>query len=90
MPNKFHRQNLRMGTNPFGRKSNLAKIMEVFGPKKKDKKVKKPTKRMMAKDGSKKKKKFPDMSGDGKVTMKDVLMARGVIPKKKKTKKKVI
>ena len=25
MPNKFHRQNLRMGSNPFGRKSNLAK-----------------------------------------------------------------
>ena len=45
----------------------------------------------MAKGGSaKKKKKFPDMSGDGKVTMKDILMARGVIPKKKKTKKKVI
>ena len=34
----------------------------------------------------KKKKKFPDLSGDGKVTMKDILMARGVI--KKKTKKK--
>ena len=90
MPNKFHRQNLRMGSNPFGRKSTLQKIAEAFGPKKKDKKVKKPTKRMMAKDGSKKKKKFPDMSGDGKVTMKDILMARGVIPKKKKTKKKVI
>ena len=29
---------------------------------------------------------FPDLSGDGKVTMKDILMARGVI--KKKTKKK--
>ena len=163
MPNKFHRQNLRMGSNPFGRKSNLAKIMEVFGPKKKDKKVKKTktTKRMFANKGggadmgtmgeiksklavamdkikrlenlkkpksdsgmfnpetieklekekrkefikkfkeagspefskggsAKKKKKFPDMSGDGKVTMKDILMARGVIPKKKKTKKKVI
>ena len=51
MPNKFHRQNLRMGTNPFGRKSNLAKIAEVFGPKKKDKKVKKPTKRMFANVG---------------------------------------
>ena len=51
MPNKFHRQNLRMGSNPFGRKSNLAKIAEVFGPKKKDKKVKKPTKRMMANVG---------------------------------------
>ena len=139
MPNKFHRQKLRMGTNPFGRKSNIQKIAEVFGPKKKDKKVKKPTKRMMANVGggadmgkvpsmemikkefqkkepggrmskkdierikkmmemrnlkkggiAKKKKKFPDMSGDGKVTMKDVLMARGVIPKKKKNKKKVI
>ena len=33
-----------------------------------------------------KKKKFPDVSGDGKVTKKDILMARGVI--KKKTKKK--
>ena len=139
MPNKFHRQNFRMGSNPFARKSNLQKIAEVFGPKKKDKKVKKPTKRMFANVGggadmgkvpsiemikkefqkrepggrmskrdmemikkmmemrnlkkggiAKKKKKFPDMSGDGKVTMKDILMARGVIPKKKKTKKKVI
>jgi len=41
-----------------------------------------------AKGGSvKKKKKFPDLSGDGKVTKKDILMAKGVI-KKKKTKKK--
>ena len=137
---KDYRQNYRMGTNPFARKSNLQKIAETFGPKKKDKKSKK---RMFANVGggadtckmgevksklatamdklkklkamgkkvkkdevkidnfglreekakggsAKKKKKFPDMSGDGKVTMKDVLMARGVIPKKKKTKKKVI
>jgi len=27
-------------------------------------------------------KKFPDMSGDGKVTKKDILIARGVIKKK--------
>ena len=195
---KDYRQNFRMGTNPFGKKSNLQKIAETFGPKKKVKKNKKPTKRMFANKGggadtgrmgeikskvtlasdkmkklasdkmkklemydpkdkknikkllssfkkspmqnqrvldklkseaqktggnvmsademrklqgeseksfkdrmqkafsakkgglAKKKKKFPDMSGDGKVTMKDVLMARGVIPKKKKTKKKVI
>jgi hypothetical protein len=140
---KDYRQNYRMGTNPFARKSNLQKIAETFGPKKKVKKNKKPTKRMFANVGggadtgkmgevksklatamdklkklkamgkkvkkdevkidnfglreekakggsAKKKKKFPDMSGDGKVTMKDVLMARGVIPKKKKTKKKVI
>ena len=197
---KDYRQNFRAGTNPFGKKSNLQKIAETFGPKKKIKKNKKPTKRMFANKGggadsgrmgevksnvtlasdrikklleklnkpikgsikemlkeegkkkllkisekspmqkqrvldklkleaqktggnvmsademrklqgeseksfrgrmqkafsakkgglAKKKKKFPDMSGDGKVTMKDVLMARGVIPKKKKTKKKVI
>lgn len=31
-----------------------------------------------------KKKGFPDVSGDGKVTKKDVLIAKGVIPKKKK------
>jgi hypothetical protein len=194
---KDYRQNYRAGTNPFGKKSNLQKIAETFGPNKKVKKNKKPTKRMFANKGggadsgrmgeiksqvtvaadkirklfekmepggrmsqgdkdrikkllkmsekspmqkqrvldklkseaqktggnvmsaeemrklqgeseksfrgrmqkafsakkgglAKKKKKFPDMSGDGKVTMKDVLMARGVIPKKKKTKKKVI
>ena len=33
---------------------------------------------------SKAKKGFHDMSGDGKVTRKDVLIAKGVIPKKKK------
>lgn len=32
----------------------------------------------------KKTKKFPDLSGDGKVTKKDVLIAKGVIIKKKK------
>ena len=29
----------------------------------------------------KKKSKFPDHSGDGKITKKDILMAKGVIPK---------
>ena len=47
-------------------------------------------KRPMYKKGGKmkKKKSFPDMSGDGKVTKKDILIARGVIkkPMKKKTK----
>ena len=37
----------------------------------------------------KKKSKFPDFSGDGEVTQKDILMAKGVIPKPK-NKKKVI
>ena len=36
--------------------------------------------------------KFPDHSGDGKITQKDILMAKGVIPKtkNKKSKKKII
>ena len=150
MANKYYRQNLRNGTNPSKRKSNIAKIMETFGPKKKDKKEK-PKKRMFANKGggadsgrmgeiksklavamdklksmepnnprfsqrdidrvlkmmeSKRKKemtplakggraalkkgsKFPDHSGDGKITQKDILMAKGVIPKTK-SKKKII
>ena len=42
---------------------------------------------MYAKGGpvkKKKKNKFPDHSGDGKITKKDILMAKGVIPKNKK------
>ena len=33
---------------------------------------------------AKKKSKFPDHSGDGKITKKDILMAKGIIPKGKK------
>ena len=33
---------------------------------------------------------FPDYSGDGKTTMKDILMGRGVIPKPKDKKKKMM
>jgi len=41
-----------------------------------------------AKGGAiKKKKKFPDLSGDGKVTKKDILMAKGIIKKKPKKKR---
>jgi hypothetical protein len=39
-----------------------------------------------SKSKSKSKKSFPDMSGDGKITKKDILMARGVIKKTKKKK----
>ena len=154
MANKYYRQNLRNGTNLTKRKSNIAKIMETFGPKKKDKKEK-PKKRMFASMGGgadsgrmgeiksklavagmkakdvmgkstggltkkqierlkeimekrkkdtrkemiplkkggraalKKGSKFPDHSGDGKITQKDILMAKGVIPKTK-SKKKII
>ena len=81
--------------SPFLRKSDKKKIEEAFKTTtpfmvKKDK----PKKRLMAKKGSpdpKKKKKFPDLTGDGKVTFADILKGRGVINgKKKKTKKKII
>ena len=152
MANKYYRENLKSGTNPFKRKSNIAKIMETFGTKKKVKKEK-PKKRMFANMGGgadsgrmgeiksklaiagmkakdfmgkstggltkkqierlkeimkkrrgekemiplakggraalKKGSKFPDHSGDGKITQKDILMAKGVIPKTK-SKKKII
>ena len=76
------------------KKSKLKKIQEAFKTTpsfmvKKDK----PKKRLMAKKGSpdpKKKKKFPDLSGDGKTTFKDILIGRGVIKGKKKPKKKII
>ena len=43
--------------------------------------------KMMKKKKKKKKGKFPDMSGDGKVTKKDILIARGVIKKGKRKKR---
>ena len=78
---KGGRVGLKFGTT---RKSNIQKIKEAFGVKKKEK----PKERMMAKKGSKPKKKFPDLTGDGKVTFADILKGRGVINGKKK--KKVI
>ena len=59
-----------------------------------DKFVKETLKRNFKKGGpvdkKKKKKKFPDLTGDGKVTFADILKGRGVINGKKKNKKKVI
>ena len=93
---KGGRVEYKKGTpNPFARKSKLKKIQEAFKttPSFMVKKEK-PKKRLMAKKGSpdpKKKKKFPDLTGDGKVTFADILKGRGVINgKKKKTKKKII
>jgi len=40
----------------------------------------------MPKHKPKNKKSFPDLSGDGKTTFKDILIGRGVIKKKKKKK----
>ena len=89
---KGGRVGLRKGTpNPFGRKSSTQKIAEAFGPKRKIKKEKQNIRMQANKGGAaKKKKKFPDLTGDGKVTFADVLKGRGVINGKKKTKKKII
>ena len=69
---KGGRIGLKRGTG-LRRPSNVEKIKKAFGPKES------PQTRM-----TKKKKKFPDMSGDGKITQKDILIAKGVIPKPKK------
>ena len=61
-----------------GSKKNLDCISKIYIGKKDGG-------RMGLKSGSK----FPDHSGDGKITKKDILMAKGVIPKTK-SKKKVI
>ena len=67
---KGGRVGLKRGTGLIPKKkSNVQKIKETFGPKKK---------------------KFPDLTGDGKVTFADILKGRGVINGKKKKKKKVI
>ena len=90
--NKGGRVGYRLGSP---KKSKLKKIQEAFKvtPSFMNVKKDKPKKRLMAKKGSpdpKKKKKFPDLTGDGKVTFADILKGRGVINGKKKTKKKII
>ena len=72
---KGGRVGLKRGTGLM-KKSNVQKIKETFGSKQK------PQSRMTGK------KKFPDLTGDGKVTFADILKGRGVINGKKK--KKVI
>ena len=72
---KGGRVGLKRGTG-LRRPSNVEKIKKAFGPKQK------PQSRMT------RKKKFPDLTGDGKVTFADILKGRGVINGKKK--KKVI
>ena len=74
---KGGRAGFKRGTGLMKKKSNVEKIKETFGPKQK------PQSRM-----TRKKKKFPDLTGDGKVTFADILKGRGVINGKKK--KKVI
>ena len=84
--------------NAYASKICAGKIKDPSGVKRKDFRGPKPSKAMggrirkmgggmmqmpraMYKKGGKS---FPDLSGDGKVTMKDILMGRGVIPRKGK------
>ena len=67
----------RVGLKFGSKKSNVQKIKETFGSKKNNPKMSK----------AKKKKKFPDLTGDGKVTFADVLKGRGVINGKNKKKR---
>jgi len=66
----------KRGTGLMKKKSNVDKIKETFA-------TKKDTQSKM----TKKKKKFPDLTGDGKVTFADVLKGRGVINGKNKKKR---
>ena len=61
---KGGRVGLKFGSK---RKSNVQKIQETFGPGKSN-----------PKKSAAKKKKFPDLTGDGKVTFADILKGRGV------------
>ena len=84
--------------NAYASKICAGKIKDPSGKKRKDFRGPKPSKAMggrirkmgggmmqmpraMYKKGGKS---FPDLSGDGKVTMKDILMGRGVIKRPKK------
>jgi hypothetical protein len=64
---KGGRVGLKRGTGLMRRKSNIQKIQETFGPGKSN-----------PKKSAAKKKKFPDLTGDGKVTFADILKGRGV------------
>ena len=65
--NKGGRVGLKRGTGLMKKKSNVQKIKETFGPGKSN-----------PKKSAAKKKKFPDLTGDGKVTFADILKGRGV------------
>ena len=75
----------KMGGGMMGRRFGMKK--GTPNPFKKETNVEKIKKTF----APKRKKKFPDLTGDGKVTFADILKGRGVINgKKKKTKKKII
>ena len=66
-PPKNFNKGGRVGLKFGSRKSNVQKIKETFGPGSSN-----------PKKSAAKKKKFPDLTGDGKVTFADILKGRGV------------
>ena len=91
--NKIRKIKRKQAPRPTLRKKGISETNMEFKSKKTQPKFKKQSRpkmmgggmtmmpRAMYKKGGKS---FPDLSGDGKVTMKDVLMGRGVIPRKGK------
>jgi len=69
---------------PDGSDKPRSKIREKIIPKKKEDRLKELRKELGMKKGGKAK--FPDLTGDGKVTFADILKGRGVINGKKKKK----
>ena len=104
--NKYRKRALKMTKEATAKVGKQAKEAESRIGKEEAQKIGRETKSKMVKDflkynrdlkakggpvdKKKKKKKFPDLTGDGKVTFADVLKGRGVINGKKKKKKKVI
>ena len=102
---KYRKKSLKMTKEATAKVGKQAKEAEPRIGKEEAQKIGRETKSKMVKDflkynrdlkakggpvdKKKKKKKFPDLTGDGKVTFADVLKGRGVINGKKK-KKKVI
>ena len=92
-PNKIKKIKRKQTPRPTLRKKMISETNMEFKSKKTQPKFKKQSRPQMMGGGmmqmpramyKKCGKSFPDLSGDGKVTMKDILMGRGVIPRKGK------
>ena len=91
MPITFKTNKTKTLSNTELKKKADARIIEKRNEESKKMFKKVESKKDGGRMGLKKGSKFPDHSGDGKITQKDILMAKGVIPKtKSKSKKKII
>ena len=72
----------KTGKETFRTEKEIMKNLKDFTPAESMLKMAKGGRAALKRGGGK----FPDYSGDGKITMRDILMGRGVIPKKNKKK----